>query len=564
MDDLKSSDIKVVRPWRNALRRVAPVALVYFFATLLTDAYFMADTADYVDSIAAHAGGVYYDYWEFGHLFWRPVGWLCFKVGSLFVIPTGAAEMRAQIVWTLLALNWLAGLACVLLLRSLVSLVSKREWVANVVTIAFIFSHGFLNFSQTGSPYVLALALLLLSWWILMHGGESGDSSWRTAVPAGAALALAVCLWFLYLWAVPAALLLPLVLFGTDKARRRLAWRTALAFALVSGLSYAAVLLHLGIYSVSGVKAWVTVAAHGNDTRGMVRALFSLSRSLLNMGNDGMLFKRFLLHDPFNPVSKLDLLRLSLWKVGVAYSFLLTLLLGLWRSTQGKRILLLFALHAAPILAFESFLDGGSVERYLSMYPVIFLSLGYVLSATSVLRWQKAVALGFIIISVLVNASAMAKITLSLQQESSVERIKDLRPLLKPGSLVYCATWSDDLVNFNRSFPLHPVNQQEGLLIGALVTPGTESSKLWRQDFAQQASKAWSRGADVWVSPRAFAMQPRSEWNWAEGADLYVTWTDFPSFFAHLEKGAAVGGEDGFVLLPPTIENKRFLAGYAP
>ena len=49
---------------------------VYVLATWLTDAAFMGDTEDYVDSAVAFRNGVDYRFWEFGHLFWRPLGWL--------------------------------------------------------------------------------------------------------------------------------------------------------------------------------------------------------------------------------------------------------------------------------------------------------------------------------------------------------------------------------------------------------------------------------------------------------------------------------------------------------
>ncbi|HYG80153.1 MAG TPA: glycosyltransferase family 39 protein, partial [Pyrinomonadaceae bacterium] len=163
------------------LTPLAAAVAVYLLATLFTDAHFMADTADYVDSVAAYERGVNYDFWEFGHLFWRPIGWLCFKVQSLFTGAQGEAEARAQIVWTLLVINWLAGLVAVVCLYNLVKVVSKREWAAALAAAAFIFSHGFLNYAQTGSSYAPGLALLTLGLWLLARAGERGDDSWRAA-----------------------------------------------------------------------------------------------------------------------------------------------------------------------------------------------------------------------------------------------------------------------------------------------------------------------------------------------------------------------------------------------
>jgi hypothetical protein len=67
----------------------------------------------------------------------------------------------------------------------------------------------------------------------------------------------------------------------------------------------------------------------------------------------------------------------------------------------------------------------------------------------------------------------------------------------------------------------------------------------------------------VFVSRRVFAQRPRPEWDWVEGADTRVSWAHVYEFFAQLETGQAVGGEDGFVLLPRTPKNEQFLTQVA-
>ena len=147
----------------TTLRLCAPALVAYVFATLLTDARFMADTSDYVDSIVAREGGSYYNFWEFGHLIWRPLGWLLWQaaepVARLF---DAGADTRAGVTWLLVALNWVAGLLCVLLFNALAArLLPRRLWIASVATVALVFSHGFLNNAQIGSSYIPGLAFVL-------------------------------------------------------------------------------------------------------------------------------------------------------------------------------------------------------------------------------------------------------------------------------------------------------------------------------------------------------------------------------------------------------------------
>src|ERR1043166_8777951 len=103
------------------LRAWSVVIAAYLLATAVTNAAFMADTHDYVTSILT---GV--EFWEFGHLLWRPLGWLLFHaLAPLTGLLTGAEgplplDARAQATLVLLALNWLARLAAALLLTDLV------------------------------------------------------------------------------------------------------------------------------------------------------------------------------------------------------------------------------------------------------------------------------------------------------------------------------------------------------------------------------------------------------------------------------------------------------------
>ena len=53
-----------------------------------------------------------------------------------------------------------------------------------------------------------------------------------------------------------------------------------------------------------------------------------MPRAFFNLGNDGMILKRFVFKDPYAPVSVLDLVRLSLWKLCLVYAALLALVLA--------------------------------------------------------------------------------------------------------------------------------------------------------------------------------------------------------------------------------------------
>jgi len=71
--------------------------------------------------------------------------------------------------------------------------------------------------------------------------------------------------------------------------------------------------------------------------------------------------------------------------------------------------------------------------------------------------------------------------------------------------------------------------------------------------------RVWSAGGDIWLSNRAFAPRPQADWNWVEGDDQYVSWSEFSEFFANVKLGESSGGTDGFQQVLPSEENKQFL-----
>ena len=545
----------------SLLIRVGPVVLVYVLATLLTDAYYVGDAPDYVDSVVAYASGRDYWFWEFGHLMLRPTGWMLLvllkPLTSLFL----GEDVRDNANFALLLLNWVAGLVGVLSLYGLVSRFCQRRWVVYVAVIAYIFSHGFLNYVQSGCAYIPAQALLMLGLYLLARGGDNPASATRTALLAGLALGAAVCMWFPFVLAMPAAVAAPLFLYGAERWRWRLTLLTGVTAGLVIGLVYLSVMVGaLGIYDIAGLRAWMarTVGGPAQD-KAVQRMVFGFARSFIYMGNDGPLFKRYLVGDPFNPVGLADLFRLSLWKLTLFYLFLASVVLGLLRSPLGRRVLGLLALNAAPIIGLAVFWQGGDIERYFALYPVIFLSLAVSLSTDRAPALSKYVSLTFVVAMILSSATAMAKLTLDARQEVTAARASDLQSLLRLNSRVFTVTFTDDLVNFKRAFPFHPVNRGAYINPVAIIALGTTQVPVWRQDFATKAEETWGQGGDVWVSRRVLSQRPRPEWNWVEGDDKNVSWADVPSFFSKLEMGQSVGGEDGFFLLPPSEKNRAFL-----
>jgi len=550
------------------LSRLLGWIAAYAILAWLTRAYFMADTVDYVAAVYLHDRGVNYLFWDFRHLFWRPLGWTLLHLLGPWMSSFTGGEPRIAVLYIFLALDYLSGLASVFLLRDLLRRFQLPAWTIEFSSFAFVFSFAFLNFIHAGTSYIPGLMFLLLGICLIVHSSEvrSSEPGFSPYLQAAAALSLAlsVCMWFPYVFAVPGALTLPLF-YRNPRPRP---WSDVLrstVLCLVFGLvAYGLVLAHLHIYSPTGARGWINQGASSvAGVQGVSRAIFGFVHSFIDLGKDGVLVKRYMLHDPYNPVALRDLARFSLGKLALFYIALLAVILQLARSQAGRSIIAISAVSAGPVLIFAVFWFGGDIERYLPLYPVFFLALASAL-AEDRKGIVKVLAVAFLALAVVSNVLALSRQKLDHQQQMVVDRIQPLLPLLKPSSRVVEVDIHDDLVNFSRSYPLNPINRNAELSNYPLLNPGTPQTRHWRPDFAARVTATWNDRGDVWLSRRLLASSPKADWDWIENSDPNVRWKDLPAFFSQFDVGPAVGGEDGFSMLLPTPKNQGLVAALRP
>jgi len=558
----KTETPSLAGPQRDWIWQYGLLVVIYVLTTWFTNAFYMGDTWIYVGDIATH--GLRANFWEFGHAIWRPLGWLAAK--ALYPINRHwlGEDWRSNVTASLMVISWFAGLIGTCLVYALASIFCKRRWVAYLVAIAFLFSNSILNYTQTGHSYVPGMCLTVAGLYLLVRNGQRDDASLSTSVWAGAALAGAICMWLPLLFSLPAILLCPLILFGFGKNQFRLVLQTAFSLAFFVGLVYVAMMISLGIHDVASFKAWIGSSAHGilpdTPVRAVQRMIFGLARNWVNMGNDGRLFKRYLVKDAFNPVSLGDLVRFSLWKLTLFYLFLAAVVVNLFFSKLGRKTLLLLLLNAFPVVGFALFLfESGSIDRYLPLMPMLLLSFAVSLGSESARTWNRIIGVVFVAVMVIANVAAMSAVTLRNEQEKVELRIKDLEPLLSSQSRVITINEQDEVYAFNQNFPFNRLNRSGLLAADTLVDPGSAQVPRWRQIFASKTLAKWDNGGDVWITRRVLSERPQPDWNWVEGDDPSLSWTHIKKFFENLEFGQTVGGADGFVQVLPSAHNREFL-----
>jgi len=537
-----------------ALRPSLVIAASYVLLTAVTVPFFMGDTIGYADAIADRR------FTDFGHYAWYWLGY----VFSELLMPVSrmvvGQSLVVNIAFSLIVLSWLTGLMSVLLMRSLVFRITGRQRPAYLASLALMGSQAFLNFTQSGCSYTFGMSFLLAGLWILATRDDPDQSTWRDALFAGSAMFVAVAVWFTYVFSIPAVLLAGPALHGFSVRRLTTAVQTGIVMSLLLLATFGAGAYANGVRSVEDARQWVADASHGvRGMNGVPRTMLGLGRSFIDTGNVGPMVKAYLARDPYNPVSAIEIVRNSLWTLALFYAFAAAMVVNLARSKDGRRVLALLALNAVPVIGFAILWQGGAIERYLLLYPIFFLAFGYSLASRSSFAVLRYASIAFVVIMMAVNLGVMATPVQAARQQAVVDRITPLQPLLKTESLVVAVTQLDEVWAFTWTFPFNRINADHALRVHHLIEPGTTQDLTWRAVFVKQALATWARGGDVWVSNRVRNERPQRAWKWIEDDAAEVSWSDVTAFFAPFDMGPLVGGQDGFLMFPPSEHNRARL-----
>jgi hypothetical protein len=131
--------------------------------------------------------------------------------------------------------------------------------------------------------------------------------------------------------------------------------------------------------------------------------------------------------------------------------------------------------------------------------------------------------------------------------------------LLPPGSILVLPTFNDRLGAYFRSGTVDRQRIRGTYGFHGLVEKGSDNTPQWREGFSTRALAVWDAGGRIWLSRRVLSPIPEKDWDWVEGDDRRVSWSDLPAFFTPFDLGATRGGVDGFVELLPTPRNRSRL-----
>lgn len=530
---------------------------LYLVLSVATHTHLTGDAPEYAGEIheRLRTGTPGAAFWDAGHLAWRPLVFAIAAGGSRLGGGGGTVAL-STVSHLLIGVSWLAGLLCAVLFPLWLLRAGVSRMASILATAALLGANAVLSYGHGGSSYIPALACLIAGLYLLT---SDTPPTLRSSLIAGLLLAGAVLLWLPFVLALLGALCAPLLLREPNR-RRVLSVVHATGACAIAGLgTYAIVAVHLGVTTPGRFLAWFRGAAHGvTGVAGVSRAVLGFSRSFLNMGTDGAVLKRFLLHDPYNPVSATQLLGLG-WKIGFFYLVLAVAVLTLWRAGW-RRCLLFCFISAAPVLLFGIAWQGGDTERYLPLYPALLLVLAASITLSSWTSPGRILPAAFVLVSLVVNTSAYSRHHFAAEENAIVARLGEFNDSLLPaGSILVVPTFNDRTGAYFRSGTVDRARLRGTFGFHGLVEKGSESTPQWRESFSARALDVWDAGGRIWLSRRVLSPAPAEDWDWVEGDDRRVSWSDFPRFFTPLDLGTTSGGADGFVELLPTPRNRALL-----
>ena len=533
------------------------------YAVLLaaTSSAYPGDTRDYANSIVARFADRDLYFWEFGHLLWRPIGYAV-VVATRHADGGPHAALFPATVQSLVDISVTSGALTLVAFLAWLRRLNIPRAPALVATLAMGLSCALLNYNQTGTAYIPALAALCVALWSIARVDDVAPG--RVSLLAVAALSLSVLLWLPMIFAVPAVIMSPLVLRGDNAARRRVSAKLLASCALCVECAYAAVVMVKGIHSAPTLMSWIASASHGiHDSGGIARATVGFARSILSTDRLGIIAKRHMLGDPYNPATLGDVIRGGLYRLVLFYFGAAVIVISLLRSPIGRRALIEFALFAIPVLAMAVAWQGGDLERYIALFPGLFMILGAALALVSP-RAQPVAAIGVVLALGALNLPDFDRNKTARACADVARRLAFVPADTNNPPLVVTPLNSDELTQGRGLCPAAAqLEDEKRLRVVGLITPHESLAPFWRAVFASDVEKAWRAGDRVWLSTRAFATRPASEWGWAEGDDPRVHWRDLSPFFGRLQHGTSKTGDDEFVEIPPTASNLIILDSVA-
>ncbi len=535
--------------------------LVFYIFTIPVEG---VDTVRYAADGIKHAQGIQSQFWEFGHLLWRPLAYVGFTTfGGLFESWFHDTDLQATSRF-LIILNFVASLGAVIFLWDWMRRFSSAATAA-FVAIAFCGANGFLQQICMGSAYMPAIFCQILALWLLTRAYNAGRSASLWSAGAGLSFALCTMFWFPFVISLLGLALSPLLSMSDETRWRERAIRLlklllpfSASFILVTFVSFVIVVNKAGVRDLHGFVKWATDANNGwSQNMNLVRAATGFPRTFYELTADGVLLKRWFLHDPYQPVSLFQIVMGPLLKLAVFYIGMLALVLLMLRVDLRQRLFLVVGSAVIPLVTFAVVVfEAGSTGRYLPAFAFLFVAI-----AISLQQATKFSLPALLLMFLLVTAPIANLIELGAGSRATAAEVRSQKAqleseLTRPAN-VFALTLHEPFYVVPISRPLDHTLWSSRYEVRDIIEQASTRVLHWRGEFAEATLASWQAGKEVWISASVLQTKPPRGSSWVEGDDKRINWNAVHSFFTQVVTDRASGGPGGFVRVADQPSNRE-------
>jgi len=375
-------------------------------------------------------------FFDFGHVLWRPLGWL---VWSPLRTPLGAMFHGDDILGAglaLIALSVAGGFLGAVLLYLWIARSTGSAWAAAMATIAYSGTNALLHYTPTGMAYVAGIACQIAALTVLQYFLSRDRFTMSSGALAGLLLGLSVAIWFPHVLTAGGVLCYAVLAEGTvdrNLMRRRAAGIAGLVAGTAAMLAivYGVVIVMAHLTTMDAISQWISASRYGKKPdRGLLRLLGGIPRGFFSLGEGGVAWKRMLFEG--RTLSPVALIQTGIWKVALVYFVFASAAMALWRSSWGRRLLVSFLALAIPLFIFALLFEADPPERYMAAFPLLFLAFGGILADRRSATFPRALLGIFFLAMLAVNLDAMWRFRSDAGMEAARIRVEALNQRVLP------------------------------------------------------------------------------------------------------------------------------------
>ncbi len=541
---------------------------VYLAILLLTRPVNYVDSLNYALQMVQHTHGTIplrLDHvWDFGHAAWRPMGLVVWSVFRGLFNGWYPGDEALSAACALVLLSIVGGAFSLVFLFLTAARVTGKAWVGGTIAMGYISTAMVMNYVLTGTAYMTGVSCQFAALYLLCIALQTGRLSGARPWGAGLFLGASICIWFPFVLGMAGFLCFAWIWPENGQAadvRGRLGFvaRIVAGIAAIVIVVYAGVLAEAHITSFGALLQWMAQSRYGiSPTKGYLRVIAGVPRSFLWLGDDASNWKRILMAGSSGGA---DLLAAAhgIWKLLLVYVVLGLLVFRLWKWERGPKLLACLLAAAVPTGLFAAFLfDPSALERYIQVYPLLFLAFAFMMAADGAAWFGRGVLLLFFACMLAANGLALARFNGNRGWENAIARLDALSSRAGMADSILVMSPQDDAYKFTKARPFDPDSHLRDQLY-IVIEPGTVLPLIWKQLLANNIASAWQRNGRVFASLRLLADEPARQWNWIEGDDPRIQWAALPAFFRQLDLVEPFGGADGFAELVRSAKNEQIL-----